>query len=249
MKLREITKKSLASIALVSLIYVHSAITIDGMLHGFISYAINDEEVEQQQNSEEQIPEKLEILRDDQFCKTDMRNVQYEYAETIKINVNSNAIPEKILATDSSNEFFNGDELSQEEIEVNYLKTTINREQLANFLGTNGRLEIKNPETETIYCNFDASELQTLSFEEEGEVIEEVTVKDQNDEDVTASNIRLYTDKIEIEYMLAVEKLQYMVLFELLKYLYLEYLLYILEILFEFLDFSINRTLYFLCVM
>ena len=197
--MRNIMKKILVSILVFALVYANSAITINMITHGLIAYAnelLGDGQNSNPLENEQEL--KLSIERD-KFCKNDMEAKTYQYAENLIINFKAMSA-KKAVIEDISNVFYNGESAIEEEINIAYKLSKINKAQLLSLLGETGSFEIKDKDTSKTLLSLNKAKIESIAEEEIGTIVETVTTG-EGEESVDIANIVNEDEFIELQYL------------------------------------------------
>lgn len=130
-------KKIITILVIFSLICAH----INPAILGVISYAIDGEE----KNSETEQQTKAMSIEISEFVKNDMLEQETEYQEIITLNPHFEEKFNEIIITDVSTNINDGnseEKTANEEIDILYKLTKINKEDLSKVIGAKGKLEI-----------------------------------------------------------------------------------------------------------
>ncbi len=197
----KIIKKIVSMLLILSLVYANLA----GTVFGIVSYAKDENNISAIKENEEQEEEinSLEI-KTEEFYKNNMEEMETEYQEKLNLKLEYENKFNRVEIYDVKTEINNGlmeeEEISEEEIDepekinIFYKSTKINKSDLLDAIGKDGKLEIKysqlleeikdseitSDEEDTIIDEENNSEIESeeeLSeenkFEEDEEIVEE----------------------------------------------------------------------------
>ena len=210
--MRNIMKKILVSILVFALVYANSAITINMITHGLIAYAnelLGDGQNSNPLENEQEL--KLSIERD-KFCKNDMEAKTYQYAENLIINFKAMSA-KKAVIEDISNVFYNGESAIEEEINIAYKLSKINKAQLLSLLGETGSFEIKDKDTSKTLLSLNKAKIESIAEEEIGTIVETVTTG-EGEESVDIANIVNEDEFIELQYLAETKNIEIGIIYE-----------------------------------
>ena len=210
--MRNIMKKILISILVFALVYANSAITINMITHGLIAYAnelLGDGQNSNPLENEQEL--KLSIERD-KFCKNDMEAKTYQYAENLIINFKAMSA-KKAVIEDISNVFYNGESAIEEEINIAYKLSKINKAQLLSLLGETGNFEIKDKDTSKTLLSLNKAKIESIAEEEIGTIVETVTTG-EGEESVDIANIVNEDEFIELQYLAETKNIEIDIIYE-----------------------------------
>ncbi len=184
----KIIKKTIIALLVISLIYAN----INLAVLGSITYAIDNKNVEIEATENEQNEEaKVLKIEVSEFCKNNMQEQETEYQEKLTLALEQDKEIGRIEISDintkisfeEAEENVAAEEQQQENINIFYKTTKINKEELLNKIGINGILEIKYNELETEVQVDEIEEEQTSDTQTENEDIIVLPEVEQEEEE------------------------------------------------------------------
>ena len=204
-KTKSVQKKLIIIFLIFTLTYYNFIFIGNKFMKGLISYAIDNETLEEEVIESQEVEEKeptIEVVNKD-IHKTRMED-ETEYEEKIEVRLNGITKLELIEVKDKESKFYNKAEEEMEDVTLGYVKTEIEKEKLLNVLGEDGILEIRDEDgkkiailTEEIINNQVADEKIPQHFEE----AEEENLENVLEEETLVTSYLTVTEKnIIIEY-------------------------------------------------
>ena len=181
-------KKTIIALLIISLVYAN----INLAVLGSITYAIDNKNVEIEATENEQNEEaKVLKIEVSEFCKNNMQEQETEYQEKLTLGLEQDKEIGRIEISDintkinfeEAEENVAAEEQQQENINIFYKTTKINKEELLNKIGINGILEIKYNELETEVQVDEIEEEQTSDTQTENEDIIVLPEVEQEEEE------------------------------------------------------------------
>ena len=149
----KVMKKTVTILLAISLVYANLA----GTIFGIISYAQDNQNPETVDIDNTNVVEEEKALKMEtsELFKNNMQEEKTEYQEKLELNLNyentfneikisdvnteiSDGVRKEILTTDEAEET-----ISDEKIDIYYKTTRINKQELINAIGSNGKLEVR----------------------------------------------------------------------------------------------------------
>ncbi len=140
--------------------------------------------------------------------KTTITEGNVEYTEKLNLDLSYRGEIANIKIEDASSDFYNNnEELINEEANLKYLKTKINKNTLLNMLGTEGKLTITDIDSNKVLTEITKEYIETQELNKKVEQnFEEETTEDKQTQ--TRAYITITEEDVEIEYELDVNKIQ-----------------------------------------
>ena len=135
--------------------------------------------------------------------KTTMTNGQVEYVEDINLDISYRKNISNIKIEDVKNEIYDNDERVNSEVTLKYKTTIINKEDLLNLLGEEGKISITDAKTNKVLAEITKEKIEAQTLNEK--VAQKFT---EGETEELRSNITVTDKNIEIEYVVDVTNLR-----------------------------------------
>ena len=217
-------KKVTVIFLIMTLTYANFVLIGHHIMQGLISYAVeegqdnastNNEDEEEEstdtenEGSSEAIEEDIELLsiENKDIHKTKIsEDGEVEYKENLKISLDNITETSNIIIEDILNEFYDKEGSLNEEINLSYKTTKINKQDLLNLLGNEGKLVIKDRKTNAVVIELTKS---LIEAQETNKKLEQkfITNEETNEEEVR-SNLTVTEETVEIEYVIDITNIK-----------------------------------------
>lgn len=134
--------------------------------------------------------------------KTTIESGKVEFVESLQLDLSYRNKLENIIIEDIEKNVYNVNGQKNEEVSLQYNKTVINREDLAQLLGTDGKLIITDVET-----NNTIAEITSKLLEKETEI--EQKFKNEEEQEELRSKITVNEKNVEIEYAVEITNIKF----------------------------------------
>ena len=147
----------------------------------------------------------LNIINKD-IHKTTIESGKIDFTESLKLDLSYRNLATNITIEDVSNDFYNVDGQENEEIVLQYKTTTINKEDLINLLGEEGKLVITDIITNNVVAEITSEVLATDGLTEQKFTDEETSVEE------VRSSVTVGNETVEVEYIAEVTNIKFEIL-------------------------------------
>ena len=237
-------KKVLVVFLIITLTYANLVLIGTNIVQGLFSYALEESEESADANNEEMLDNEEEednledsseeesillSIENKDIHKSTIESGEVDYTENLNLNLSNRADISNITIEDVSNEFFYIEEQEDEEVVLQYKKTIINKENLLNLLGDEGRLVITDTVTDKVVTELTSEILKSQTIDEsveqkyaieetsEEEITDEETVEEISEEEITdeeiveeiRSNVTVTEETVVIEYVVEVTDIRF----------------------------------------
>lgn len=211
-------KKVLGVFLIITLTYVNLVLIGSNIVESLNSYAVEEQEekttnedptIEEEKANNNLLEEKdeLVVIKNKDIHKTKISEAgEVKFNENLEINLHNISTKSNIIIEDILNEFYNKDEMLDEEISFQYSKSIINKEKLLSILGENGKLIVKDITTEKVLVEITSESINAQTIDEK---VEQKFNSDETDVEEVRTYITVKEEVVEIEYVIDAEKIKF----------------------------------------